>query len=246
MISTLMNDVNFPIKIKSFYFPMPLQNWSYVLYWDHFAVVIDPFEAIAIGDFITQSSLKLLAILNTHDHFDHIGGNADLLKRFPSAFLLTSPNDIPWPKNMSMDAIFTPGHCAKHHCFALYHGPKMTALFSGDLLFHGGVGRIMQDGSLEKLFESLELILMRTPGSAVIYPGHDYMDKNLSFAKTFPFFYSEELELHQQDFTMQREIERNIFLWSMYPKNWEKIPLEWRKNTPLETIRNFRLLRNRS
>ena len=121
IIPSLMNDVNFPldfpIKCETFYFANPLQNWSYVLYWDTSAVVIDPFESTAILHFLKNHSLNLTHVLNTHKHFDHIGGNLELLAHFPQAQLIDTFQNhsllasISFPREVTLEAISTPGHC---------------------------------------------------------------------------------------------------------------------------------------
>jgi hydroxyacylglutathione hydrolase len=242
-----MFDVNF--SLERFYFHTPLQNWSYLIYWGDKALVVDPFAAAPLLEFLAAKKLKLTAILNTHEHFDHVAGNAELLKSFPAAFVIAPNHNLDrlkhlnLPPGLEVEAISTPGHCAQHLCFAFFKGPKLFALFSGDILFHGGVGRVMPGGNLEQLYQSLEILLMRVPGAASIYPGHDYLAKNLEFVgklADFPKLPSQELD------TMDNEKKRNPFLWIMNQRNWELLPIEWKLSSPMETFTKLRELRNRS
>lgn len=69
-------------RVDSFFFYSPLSNWSYLLWNERTldAWAIDPFEATEILECLQVNKLKLQAILNTHEHWDHIQGNSALVK----------------------------------------------------------------------------------------------------------------------------------------------------------------------
>jgi hydroxyacylglutathione hydrolase len=74
----------------------PFAENSYILWHEGRtdAVVVDPgFEPEPILEFLTERGLKLVAILNTHGHVDHIAGNADMKRAFPDAPILVGVND---------------------------------------------------------------------------------------------------------------------------------------------------------
>ncbi len=78
----------------------------------------------------------------------------------------------------------TPGHVPDHLAFSWQRGADQLALFSGDTLFNAGVGNCKSAGaSVEALFETTNR-LKKMPNQMVLYPGHDYVLKNLLFAKS--------------------------------------------------------------
>jgi hydroxyacylglutathione hydrolase len=138
-------------------------------------------------------------ILLTHGHFDHIGGVADLLKKTNAQVLIMEQDgDFPSDSNLNLSGpvlgqetesfpvdrrlkdgdtillgetaltvIHTPGHTCGSCCFAVG-----DALFTGDTLMNGGVGRTdFPTGDHAALLSSLQR-LARLPGNNVIYPGH--------------------------------------------------------------------------
>ena len=235
------------MQITTFYFDQPLQNWSYLLHWDQFAVVIDPHQHPPILEYLQKHQLELLAIYNTHQHHDHISGNPGLLKIFPRAQVIfgeQAPHFL-FENDHEIIAFDTPGHCVEHYVYGLYRGPKCLAMFTGDLLFHSGVGRVMAGGDIEKLFHSTEKLVSITPKETILYPGHDYGKRNHEFALQFPFFQVAKDEDHDQERSMGSEISRNIFLWFLHKKNWEKLPEEWKMSSPLDTFKKLRALRDK-
>ncbi|MDH4468218.1 MAG: MBL fold metallo-hydrolase [Bacteriovoracaceae bacterium] len=236
------------MQIESFYFAQPLQNWSYLLHWDQFAVVIDPHQHGPILEYLQKHQLDLLAIYNTHQHHDHISGNAGLLNIYPNAQVIFgghAPSRFVVESGHEIVAFATPGHSAEHYVYGLYRGPKCLAMFTGDLLFHCGVGRVMPGGDIEKLFQSLEKLISITPKEAIIYPGHDYGARNLEFAAQFPFFQVAKDEDHDNERSMGCEISKNIFLWFMHKKNWETLPEDWKMSSPFDTFKKLRGLRDK-
>lgn len=154
------------------------------------AAVVDPGDAAPVLDYLAREKLTLVAILNTHHHSDHVGGNAELLRRF--AVPVFGPHDPRIPdvsqrlaeggafRLPHFDIAFTvmeiPGHTRTHISF---HGGGM--LFCGDTLFAAGCGRLFE-GTPEQMHVSLGK-LMRLPDDTRVYCGHEYTLANVKFAK---------------------------------------------------------------
>ena len=167
-------------------------NFSYLIIDEenNSACVIDPSESTPIINFIEKFKINLKFILNTHHHFDHIGGNKDLKKKYNSKVVgfKKDKNRIPeidialndkeiWKNNKFETKIYhIPGHTSGHVC---YHFFNENILFTGDTLFSLGCGRIFE-GTYEEMFSSLQLI-KSFPEHTKIYCGHEYTLKNAEF-----------------------------------------------------------------
>ena len=173
------------IQVKTFYAHNDLRNYSYIIVDDQTAKawVIDPYEAGPMRDFIREHDLKLQGILNTHHHFDHIRGNAPLQEAFGAPVkTLRDQEEFLLDKESSLETLDTPGHTMDHQVFVWKHEGKPVALFSGDTLFNAGVGNCKNGGKVEVLFETTRRLIKELPPSTRLYPGHDYIQKNLEFA----------------------------------------------------------------
>lgn len=82
-----------------------------------------------------------------------------------------------------LKAIFTPGHSPGHMMFEMSHNKKVTAIFSGDVLFQGGVGHTRRGGT-EELYNSLQKFRIYDD-EVIIYSGHDYLQVNSDFLKKY-------------------------------------------------------------
>ena len=167
-------------------------NYSYLLIDEerNSACVIDPSESKPIIDYTEKNKINLTFILNTHHHFDHIGGNKDLKKKYNSKVIgfKKDKNRIPeidiclddreiWKGEQFESKIYhIPGHTSGHVC---YHFFNQNILFTGDTLFSLGCGRIFE-GTYEQMFSSLQLI-KSFPKNTKIYCGHEYTLKNSDF-----------------------------------------------------------------
>lgn len=229
-----------PLQIKIFYFQEKLQNFSYLIHDGDTAYVVDPYEADSILEFSQKHQLQILGILNTHDHFDHIRGNDQIIQKTQCA-LYDGNIELNW-KNHRIQSYFTPGHCSKHYVYSFNH----KHFFMGDLLFQGGVGRCFSDGDPVTLALSLINMMKIIPIDALWYPGHDYWTNNYKFAAQFDFFQSlvANLPPHQQghlahnQFSFERQ--NNIFLWCLNNQNWNSIDHEIKGNNSIECFRNLR------
>ena len=154
------------------------------------ACVIDPSEASPIINFVEKKKLKLVYILNTHHHYDHVGGNLELKrkynskvigfkedkKRIPGIDILVEDNQIWNEDNFEAKIYHVPGHTSGHIAFHFF---KEKKLFIGDTLFSLGCGRIFE-GTNEEMFNSLNRI-KKIPDDTEIYCGHEYTLQNSKF-----------------------------------------------------------------
>ena len=157
------------------------------------ACVVDPSEAKPIIDYLNGKNINLKYILNTHHHFDHIGGNKELTEKYnsivvgfkhdaeriPEISILVEDNQI-WKKdNFEAKIIHIPGHTTGHIGFYFF---KEKVIFTGDTLFSLGCGKIFE-GTYKQMFESLSKI-RNLPDDTKIYCGHEYTLQNSNFCIT--------------------------------------------------------------
>lgn len=154
------------------------------------AAVVDPGEARPVLDYLAREKLKLVAILATHHHPDHVGGIAELLRQYkvpvygpkkePIATLThpVSEGDTVTIAELgvALKVLDIPGHTRAH---IAYYGAG--ALFCGDTLFACGCGRLFE-GTAEQMYASLEK-LRALPDDTKVYCGHEYTLANIGFAK---------------------------------------------------------------
>ncbi len=164
-------------------------NFIYLLVFGQSALVIDPSEAKPVLDACEKDHLTLKAILITHHHADHTGGIEELTqeagakvigpddKRIPGLNQALSEEDSVTVGPFTFEVIETPGHTSTH---VVYYEPKQRWLFSGDTLFCAGCGRLFE-GTPEQMLASLNK-LKQLPDDTLVYCGHDYTEKNCSFA----------------------------------------------------------------
>lgn len=175
----------------------PLRNFTYILSTAKgWAYVIDPWEAPNVLDYLKKSSLRLKAIFNTHEHYDHIEGNAELVAQTgcevwvhqrAKAQIVEATKGfkdeeiVALDDNCEMKFLDTPGHTFSHMCLAFMKQGKLTSIFTGDTLFNAGVGNCKNGGEVGALFESVDGKLAQLGDDVCVYPGHDYMENNLRF-----------------------------------------------------------------
>ena len=171
-------------------------NYSYLIKDDQTdtVAIIDPSELSPCDEKINQEYKKLDFILDTNHHFDHIGGNADLKKKYGSKILgfekdkkripgidiLLKDNQEFKIGNLKFKTLFIPGHTLGHIAF---YFEKEKVVFTGDTLFSLGCGRIFE-GTHQQMLNSLNKI-KRLPGDTKIYCGHEYTKNNLGFCLKF-------------------------------------------------------------
>ncbi|KAF4338980.1 hydroxyacylglutathione hydrolase [Fusarium beomiforme] len=222
--------------------PIPMwwgnnDNWAYLVVDDESrdAVIIDPANPpeiipILVGA-IQSNKLNLIAIINTHHHWDHAGGNEEILaalgkpkleiiggKDCEGATKIPSHGEIFKLGNIAITCIHTPCHTQDSICFFFQDGDQ-KAVFTGDTLFTGGCGRFFE-GTAEEMHLALNTHLAALPDDTVVFPGHEYTRSNANFA------YSVSQKGHIQEllsfaeanpvtvgkYTIGREKQHNVFM----------------------------------
>jgi hydroxyacylglutathione hydrolase len=166
------------------------------------AVIVDPGdEAEKLIQAIERLGIESVdAILITHTHFDHVGAVAPVVRATNAPVycpeletdVLANLNDYTWQgfgpfesyeaehtvaggetlelAGLTIDVIFTPGHSPGHVTYAL---ADHEALFSGDVLFQGSVGRVdLPGGDWPTLLASIDNLVSAYPAETTVYPGH--------------------------------------------------------------------------
>jgi len=226
--------------------PCLQDNYSYLIIDEenNIACVIDPSEADPIIKYLEENNIKLKFILNTHHHYDHVGGNQKLKEKYgasvigykgdkeriPGIDILLNDQETWIHKNFEAKIIHIPGHTLGHICFYFY---KEESVFTGDTLFSLGCGRIFE-GTYSQMFNSL-MKLKELPENTKVYCGHEYTKKNLDFClihdannknlKTKVHHVDEKLKngLPTIPSTIKDELECNIFLRSNNVETFSKL-----------------------
>jgi glyoxylase-like metal-dependent hydrolase (beta-lactamase superfamily II) len=166
------------------------------------AFVVDPGdEAGRLIEALEDRDYTVKAILLTHTHFDHVGAVAPLARHtgapvycpeLEKGVLADIMSFVPWPglgpfesydadelvsggeklelAGLEIDVLFTPGHSPGHVTYSI---PSERAVFSGDVLFQGSVGRTdLPGGDTATLMRTLADLVERLPEETVVYPGH--------------------------------------------------------------------------
>ncbi len=154
--------------------------------------VVDPGDAAPVIAYLEQHNLSLVRVLITHSHFDHINGINELTTYKSVPVYGPDSEAIPQVTHpQSEGSHFTlfdtpfivwhlPGHLPEHLAYIASNNDD-TQIFSGDIMFSGGCGRIF-DGTHQELKSSLDRIATLPPNT-LVYGTHEYTQSNLEFAK---------------------------------------------------------------
>jgi hydroxyacylglutathione hydrolase len=173
-----------------------LRNFHYLIACSQTgeALIVDPLDARQCLDAARQHGFSITQVLNTHEHLDHTAGNADVVAATGAKVLahangasriggvnrgLARGDVIKVGKTVELEVLDTPGHTFAHVCL-LAHGDA-PALFCGDTLFNAGAGNCHNGGDPGLLYETFVNQLAKLPDGTRVYPGHEYMARNLAF-----------------------------------------------------------------
>ncbi len=164
---------------------------------------IDTPDGEQIDKQLQQRGLRLTHILNTHHHYDHVGGNLFLkekygativgpkadAKRIPGIDMALNDGEILKFGDYNIQLIHTPGHTLGH---CAYYVPDEQSVFVGDTVFVMGCGRLFE-GTPEQMFASMAK-LAKLPAETKVYCAHEYTLSNAAFALTAE---PDNLDLHK-------------------------------------------------
>jgi hydroxyacylglutathione hydrolase len=176
--------------------PQLADNFAYLVVEDSskLAAVVDCSEPGKVLDAVKREGVKLVSVLSTHWHGDHVGGNEELMRAVPGLKIygaraengripaLTDPvadGDSVAIGGLKGRVIGIPAHTNGH---VAYYFPQLKSVFTGDTLFIGGCGRVFE-GKAATMVDSLAK-LAALPDDTRVYCGHEYTEKNLRFALT--------------------------------------------------------------
>ena len=154
------------------------------------AVIIDP-VIDNVDDYIQllkDLDLKLVKVIDTHIHADHVTGASKLKQATNCTTLMgehtpadaveikVKDNELINIDGLNIRSIYTPGHTVESYSFLLDN-----YLFSGDALLINGTGRTdFQNGSSKDSYHSIFDKLLKLPEETLLYPGHDYNGEKVS------------------------------------------------------------------
>jgi hydroxyacylglutathione hydrolase len=158
------------------------------------ALAVDPLVWQRCLDVARDKGWQITQVLNTHEHGDHTGGNQGMVKATGAKVLahagaasriggvdrgLNKGDIIRVGRTVELECLDTPGHTMTHVC--LFSHTQDPALFCGDTLFNAGVGNCHNGGDPAVLYETFATQVTRLPDATRVFPGHEYLARNLEF-----------------------------------------------------------------
>ena len=226
--------------------PCLQDNYSYLIIDEkkNIACVVDPSESDPVIKYLENNKIDLKFILNTHHHYDHVGGNQKLKEKYganvigfkedkdkiPGIDILVDDQEVWKYEDFEAKIVHIPGHTLGHICFYFYNE---KSVFTGDTLFSLGCGKIFE-GTHTQMFDSLKK-LKELPHETKIFCGHEYTMQNSKFCIAHDEN-NENLKNKIEEIkkklknnlptipsTIKEELECNIFLRSDSVKNFSKL-----------------------
>ncbi|GES59762.1 glyoxylase [Aspergillus terreus] len=226
------------------------------------SVIIDPANppevAPELQSQIKAGKIDLTAIVNTHHHWDHAGGNNEMLKTFGQLPVIGGANCQSVTKTpvhgetftigerISVKALHTPCHTQDSICYFMQDGDERV-VFTGDTLFIGGCGRFFE-GTAPEMHKALNETLASLPDDTKVYPGHEYTKGNVKFclavSQSDPIkklaAFAEQNQQTQGKFTIGDEKLHNVFMRVNDPEIQQKTG----KTDPVEVMAALREMKN--
>lgn len=248
--------------MKIFQYTALSDNYNWIVFCEKtgFCAGIDIFNTEGFFDFVTKNNLKPIAILNTHHHNDHCGGNQEIVKKYPEIDIYASQYDyenkrIPFQTKVvnendeivigeiKLKVLETKGHTLGH--LAYYNE---EAIFVGDTLFSSGCGRLFE-GTYSQMLDSMKKIIAHTKKNTKIYCGHEYTLSNLNFSTSLNEKYFEEKLIEIKDkrsnnipsvpFFIDEQLSYNPFLM-VFDENLKDQVLNYSNYSELEAFTDLR------
>ncbi|KAJ8957416.1 hypothetical protein NQ318_004896 [Aromia moschata] len=184
-------------KMKITILPALSDNYMYLITDENTkqAAVVDPVEPDTVLAAVQAEGVNLTKVLTTHHHWDHAGGNEDLVKKSPNALQvfggdkrigaltnIVKQGDKFSIGDINVECLYTPCHTSGHICYYLTAPGQPPAVFTGDTLFIAGCGRFFE-GTAEQMYSALVDKLGNLPDNTQVFCGHEYTQQNLKFAR---------------------------------------------------------------
>ncbi|XP_017780452.1 PREDICTED: hydroxyacylglutathione hydrolase, mitochondrial [Nicrophorus vespilloides] len=189
-------------KMKIHILPALTDNYMYLIVDEKTkqAAVVDPVAPETVLQAVNAHGVNLTKVLTTHHHWDHAGGNEDLVKKCKNSLDVFGGDDRIGAMttkvkhgdkfkigDIDVECIFTPCHTSGHICYYLTttSGSEVETppvVFTGDTLFIAGCGRFFE-GTADEMYSALIEKLSKLPDETRVFCGHEYTQQNLRFAK---------------------------------------------------------------
>ena len=183
------------VKVQQFH-DAPLGHFSYAIAVDGQGIVVDPGrDPRPYLEWLAQQGARLTTILETHPHADFASSHLELKDRTGATIYINPRVRAEYPHqplddgdeiqvgNVTVRALFTPGHSPDHNSYLLLQDGQPIAVFTGDSLFIGDVGRPdlrEEAGALQarreelarQMFHTIHKVFASLPDNVVVYPTH--------------------------------------------------------------------------
>ncbi len=259
--------------IKQIYTYNNYRNFNYLIGCEKTreAIAVDPLAYQLCLEEAKRNDLKIVSIINTHEHLDHTGGNDKIIQHTGAKLYahhnaknvikgvdvgLKAGDKIKVGNTVNIDILDTPGHTMSHLCL-LIRGSE-DALFCGDTLFNAGVGNCHNGGNPLSLYNTFYNQLIKLDKKTKIYPGHDYLTNNLEFTlslepenkNAYDLLQKSKMEGFSTKFVSSFEIELKVNTFFRLKENSIKESLKnenllSKNDSPQEVFLALRELRNK-
>ncbi|KAH3720102.1 hydroxyacylglutathione hydrolase, mitochondrial-like [Dreissena polymorpha] len=190
--STLTRLLNMRVRLV----PALEDNYMYLLIDEatQTCAAVDPVEPEKLLKAVEEEQVTLSCVLTTHHHWDHAGGNVELIKktgplpvyggddRIGALTEKVGHNRQLTLGNLNIQCLFTPCHTTGHICYYVTGEGEEPAVFTGDTLFSAGCGRFFE-GTPPEMYKALIEILGNLPAKTRVFCGHEYTIQNLKYAE---------------------------------------------------------------
>jgi len=207
---------------------------------------VDIYDPYPLFKYIKENDLVFEAIINTHHHMDHSGGNEAILERYPEIKIYGSKYDFENKRIFGQNQVLIEGDevSVGEITFSILDIPGHTLghiglinekyVFVGDTLFASGCGRLFE-GNPSQMVDSLKKLIKNISKTAEIYCGHEYTLANLKFAKKynedyFLSYFAEISKIRENGLftlptSLERELKYNPFLMAFQTEGRENLGL---------------------